>query len=100
MHGHPTLAVRPEHAIELRERVCPHHLGHRVLNLGARPSHDLACHQNLRVRIDRASVHKTAQSPKTSFKDIIGTLTVDLGNKPDTASVMLVLAVVESGKFV
>jgi hypothetical protein len=45
-------------------------------------------------------VHKTAQSPKTGLEDFIGTLTVDLGNKPDTASVMFVLAVVESGGFV
>ena len=72
----------------------------RGKNLIGNLRRDAGAITRLRVRIDRASVHKTAQSPKTSFKDIIGTLTVDLGNKSDTASVMLVLAVVESGKFV
>ena len=69
-------------------------------NLVGDLSRDTSAITRLRIRIDRATVHETAQSPKTGFKDIVGTLTVDLGNKPDTASVMLVLAVVESGGFV
>mgnify|MGYP000874232528 CR=1 FL=1 len=69
-------------------------------NLVGDLSRDTSAVTRLRIGIDRATVHETAQSPKTSFKNIVGTLTVDLGNKPDTASVMFVLAVVESGGFV
>ena len=71
MHGHPSLAARPQHAVEFGERIRAHYFRYRVFNLNTLARHDLPHDRRLGVGIGRiATVDREMHRERALFEKV------------------------------